>query len=246
MASLVTPKITLVGAGPGDEELITVKGLNAIKTAHVIFYDALANEALLNYASAQCLKIYVGKRNNNHAYPQEVINQLLVDYAQTHGHVVRLKGGDCFVFGRGMEEVLHAQVNNIPVTVVPGVTSAIAGPAAAHIPVTHRNVAQSFWVITATLQDGSLNPQVIEAAKTNTTVVLLMGLNKLPEIVATYLQAQQATLPIAIIQNATLANQKVLTGTINTIVAQQQQMQLQAPAVIVIGQVAALQNLQVV
>jgi uroporphyrin-III C-methyltransferase len=150
MSNYKIPKITLVGAGPGDTELITLKGLNALKTADVVLYDALVNQDLLAYAPKESIKIYVGKRNHQHAYTQEQINTLIVDMAYTHGHVVRLKGGDSFVFGRGQEELNYANAFNIETSVVPGISSSISVPALAGIPVTHRGVSESFWVITGT------------------------------------------------------------------------------------------------
>ncbi|MBA3704519.1 MAG: uroporphyrinogen-III C-methyltransferase, partial [Bacteroidetes bacterium] len=116
------PKFTLVGAGPGDIDLITVKGINAIATANVILYDALVNPELLKYAQADALKIYVGKRNSNHTYTQDQINTLIIDFAFSHGHVVRLKGGDSFVFGRGYEELANAESFDIETVIIPGIS----------------------------------------------------------------------------------------------------------------------------
>ena len=195
------PKITLVGAGPGDIELITLKGINALKTAHVVLYDALVNTELLNYAPQDALKIYVGKRNNQHAYSQEQINTLLVDMAYSYGHVVRLKGGDSFVFGRGKEELDYADAFNIETDLIPGISSSIAVPALAGIPVTHRGVSESFWVITGTTKDNELSEDIFAAAKSNATVVILMGLSKLKEITAIFSNEGKGDTSIALIQD---------------------------------------------
>lgn len=233
----INPKITLVGAGPGDIELITVKGLNALKTADVVLYDALVNKDLLAYAPTNAIKIYVGKRNHHHAYSQEQINTLIVDMAYTHGHVVRLKGGDSFVFGRGQEEINYANVFNIETSVIPGISSSISVPALAGIPVTHRGVSESFWVITGTTKENQLSQDVLLAAKTNATVVILMGLGKLKEIVELFSQEGKKDTAIALIQDGSLPSQKVALGTIESIIKIAEEKDIKAPAVIVIGEV---------
>jgi uroporphyrin-III C-methyltransferase len=237
MSNYIHPKITLVGAGPGDIELITLKGINALKTANVVLFDALVNKELLDFAPKDAVKIYVGKRNHNHAYTQEQINTLIVDMAYTYGHVVRLKGGDSFVFGRGQEELNYANVFNIETSVVPGISSSISVPALAGIPVTHRGVSESFWVITGTTKDNQLSQDVLLAAKTNATVVILMGLGKLKEIADIFAKEGKANTAIALIQDGSLPTQKVAVGTINTIIGIAEENQIKAPAVIVIGEV---------
>ncbi len=241
MSNYINPKITLVGAGPGDIELITLKGINALKTADVVLYDALVNKELLEYAPKSAVKIYVGKRNHQHAYTQEQINTLIVDMAYTHGHVVRLKGGDSFVFGRGQEELNYANVFNIETSVIPGISSSISVPALAGIPVTHRGVSESFWVITGTTKDNQLSQDIILAAKTNATVVILMGLGKLKEITEIFAKAGKADTAIALIQDGSLATQKIALGTIETIEAIAKEKNIKAPAVIVIGEVVKQQ-----
>ena len=237
MSNYIHPKITLVGAGPGDIELITLKGINALKTANVVLFDALVNKELLDFAPKDAVKIYVGKRNHNHAYTQDQINTLIVDMAYTYGHVVRLKGGDSFVFGRGQEELNYANVFNIETSVVPGISSSISVPALAGIPVTHRGVSESFWVITGTTKDNQLSQDVLLAAKTNATVVILMGLGKLKEIADIFANEGKANTAIALIQDGSLPTQKVAVGTINTIIDIAENNQIKAPAVIVIGEV---------
>ena len=236
----IYPKLTVVGAGPGDVELITVKAINALSEADVILYDALVNKELLKYAPTDALKIYVGKRKNKHEYTQEQINNLIVDLAFTHGRVVRLKGGDPFVFGRGSEEILHAESFNIETAVVPGISSSIGVPGASGIPVTHRGISESFWVITGTTKNGRLSKDVQQAAKSNATVVILMGLSKLKEIVEIYKSAGKSEALIGIIQNGTLANENVALGTIENIVDEVAQQKIKSPAIIIIGEVVKL------
>lgn len=236
----IQPKLTLVGAGPGDLDLITVKGIQAISAADVILYDALVNTELLNYAPTGTLKIYVGKRNRNHAYSQEQINSLIVDLAFTYGHVVRLKGGDPFVFGRGHEELSHAQLFNIETKVVPGISSSIAVPELQGIPVTNRGTNESFWVITGTKSNGELSEDIRLAARSTATVVILMGLNKLTQIVEVFKKEGKDDTAIAIIQNGSLPEEKIALGTIDTITDIARAEKVSAPAVIVIGDVVKL------
>lgn len=233
----IYPKLTVVGAGPGDAELITIKAINALSEADVILYDALVNKELLKYAPVDALKLYVGKRKNNHEYTQEQINNLIVDLAFTHGRVVRLKGGDPFVFGRGSEEILHAEAFNIETEIVPGISSSIGVPGLSGIPVTHRGISESFWVITGTTQKGQLSEDVAKAAKTNATIIILMGLSKLKEIVEIYKNEGKSETLVAIIQNGTLASENIALGTINTIVEEAEDQNIKSPAVIVIGEV---------
>jgi uroporphyrin-III C-methyltransferase len=234
------PKITLVGAGPGDAELISVKGMKAIQSADVVLYDALVNPELLDYAPAQAVKVFVGKRRGTKAYTQQQINAMLVDFAYTHGHVVRLKGGDPFVFGRGMEEIQFADGFNISTSVIPGISSSIAVPALAGIPVSHRGVANSFWVLTATQSDGSLNPEIANAVNTSATVIILMGLAKLSEIADTYICANRKNELVAVISNGSLPTEKTVSGTIENICRKVNDASIAAPAVIVVGQVVGL------
>lgn len=242
MKKEIYPKLSVVGAGPGDVELITVKAINALSEANVILYDALVNRELFKYAPIDALKIFVGKRSKNHAYTQEQINTLIVDLAYTHGHVVRLKGGDPFVFGRGQEEVKYAELFNIETAVIPGISSSIGVPASVGIPVTHRGVSESFWVITGTTSSGKISKDVEVAAKTDATVVILMGVEKLSEIAEIYKKAGKEETAIAIIQNGTLQTQNLAIGTIETIERIAADEKVAAPAVIVIGEVVKQHN----
>ena len=237
------PKITLVGAGPGDPELLTIKGLKAIQKADVILYDALVNEELLDEAPDAKI-IFVGKRRGQKALTQKEINSLIVDSALKYGHVVRLKGGDSFVFGRGFEEIQFIQLFGIPVDVIPGISSSIAVPALANIPVTHRGVSNHFSVITATLSDGSLNPEIEKLASLNGTVVVLMGLNKLDEIASLYAKAGKEKIPFAVISNGSLTSQRTVIGTAKSISKQVNLLRIPAPATIVVGEVVAISEIQ--
>ena len=198
----MSAEVKIVGAGPGDPELLTIKAYNALKKAKVILYDALVDQELLNEFKTTAKLVYVGKRAGSHSYSQDEINKLLVDYAFTHGKVVRLKGGDPFVFGRGHEELEYVKAFGIAVEVVPGITSAIAIPEINHIPVTKRGLSQSFWVLSATGTDGRLSEDLHIAARSNATVVILMGVKKLQQIVSIYKKYHRSTVPVAIIQKA--------------------------------------------
>lgn len=234
------PRITLVGAGPGDPELITMKGANALKDADVVLYDALVNEAVLNYASPDAVKVYVGKRSGEHSYSQEAVNQLMVDYAINYGHVVRLKGGDPFVFGRGYEELSFAASYSIPAQVIPGLSSSISVPGLQQIPVTHRGLSESFWVVTGTTASGAISNDLYEAVRTRATVVVLMGLNKLKEIVKLYQQEHKNQLPVAVIQDGSTENEKMAIGIVDTIVELVEEKKIKAPALLVFGEVVSL------
>lgn len=230
-------KVTLVGAGPGDPELITLKGVLALNTADVVLYDALIDPVLLNHAPKSAIKIFVGKRVGKHSMPQEDTNQLCVRLAKQHGHVVRLKGGDPFVFGRGGEEVEYLDNFGIPSTVVPGITSGIAVPANVGIPVTKRGIAESLWVVTGTTSSRELSRDLHLAAQSTATVVVLMGTRKLPEIVREFQKQGKNNLPIAIIQSGTTEEEKVTAGIISDILIKAERDQVKAPAIIIVGEV---------
>jgi len=234
------PRITLVGAGPGDPELITMKGANALKDADVVLYDALVNEKILEYAATDAIKVYVGKRSGEHSFSQEAVNQLMVDYALNYGHVVRLKGGDPFVFGRGYEEVNFAAGYSIVAQVIPGLSSSISVPGLQQIPVTHRGLSESFWVVTGTTASGAISNDLYEAARTKATVVVLMGLNKLKAIVKLYQQEGKSKLPVAVIQNGSTENEKFAIGIVDTIVEVVEEKGIGAPAILVFGEVVSL------
>lgn len=233
----MTPKLTVVGAGPGDPDLITLKAIKAIASADVIMYDALVNKELLQYASKKAELIFVGKRKGCYAYQQNQINELIVVRALRGNHVVRLKGGDPFIFGRGAEELEYAKEYAIEVAVVPGISSSAAVPAYQGIPLTKRNASQSFWVITGTTKSHEISKDIALAAQSTATVVILMGMGKLSEIVSIFSSEGKAETPIAIIQNGTRKDEKVGIGTISSIEAIVEEKQLSSPAIIIIGEV---------
>lgn len=233
------PRLSLVGAGPGDPDLITLKGIKALQSADVILYDALANPELLEYAPATALRIYVGKRAGLHQKQQEEINKMIVGYVKTMGHVVRLKGGDPYVFGRGHEELEYAFHHGIPGEYIPGISSAVAVPGLAGFPLTKRGSNESFMVLTGTLRDGSLSADIPLAAKTSATVVILMGISKLKQIIPIFREERGNREPIALIQNGSQTNERILTGTLGDILEKQEKANIEAPAIILIGEVVS-------
>ncbi|MFK7932457.1 MAG: uroporphyrinogen-III C-methyltransferase [Saprospiraceae bacterium] len=236
----INTKLTLVGAGPGSADLITVRGLRALQNADVVLYDALANDELLDEAPDDAVKIYVGKRANQHRYSQEMINMLCVQYAYSHGQVVRLKGGDPFVFGRGHEEMTFAKKHGVRVEVVPGISSSISLPELQEVPVTRRGVNESFWVLTGTTKAGKLSNDIQLAAQSSATVIILMGIRKLPQIVELFQQANKGETAVMIIQNGSLPNEKKVLGTIDTIEIEAALANIGSPGIIVIGEVVRL------
>ncbi len=233
-------KLTLVGAGPGDPELITLKAIRVLETADVVMYDALVARELLDYCRPDALKVYVGKRKGAYSYTQEEINPLIVHYAQTYGHVVRLKGGDPFVFGRGYEEAEFARQHGIEVALVPGISSTYAVPTLAGVPLTSRGVSESFWVVTGTTKDGELSKDLQLAAQSSATVVVLMGIHQLPKITALFSSVGKADLPVAIIQNGSTPDERMVIGRVSDIVERVDNEGVSNPAVIVLGEVVRL------
>lgn len=244
-ASFTTgPKVYLVGAGPGAEDLITVKGLKCLEQAEVVLYDRLSGADLLKSAPENAEFIDVGKQPDHHPVPQESINQLLVEKAREGKVVVRLKGGDPFVFGRGGEEALALEEAGIPFEVVPGISSAIAVPAYAGIPVTHRRMSTSFHVITGhedpEKESESVNYEVL--AKLSGTLVFLMGVGHLPQITEQLMRyGKDPDTPAALVHRGTTPRQRTVCGTLQSIVERVQLANLKPPCVIVIGDVVTLQ-----
>jgi len=236
----IKAKISIVGAGPGDPDLLTIKAFRAINTADVVLYDALVTEEILAFIPAHVEKIYVGKRAANHAYKQEDINLMMVQYAYTHGHVVRLKGGDPFIFGRGHEELQFVKSFDIPAQIIPGISSCIAVPELQEVPLTRRGVNESFMVVTATTRTGDLSKDIAIAAQSSATIVVLMGVKKLGQIVELFKVENKANLPVMIIQNGSRANERKVIGNIDTIQDKVSESGIGAPAVIVIGEVVSL------
>ena len=234
---MIHPHLTLVGAGPGDEDLITLKGIKALESANVVMYDALANPALLKYAPEAAERVFVGKRAGQHLFQQRQINRMVVRYAREYGHVVRLKGGDPFIFGRGQEEKTYALRHGLTVSVVPGISSALAVPATHGIPLTHRGANESFWVVTGTTKDERLPNDMLLAAQSSATVVILMGMKRLAEIVSLFSTHRGHDELIAVIQNGTCADEKHIVCRLRTIENAVAQHAIGSPAVIVIGAV---------
>ncbi|WP_372745131.1 uroporphyrinogen-III C-methyltransferase [Lutibacter sp.] len=233
------PKVTLVGAGPGDKDLITLKAIKAIEQADFILYDALVNKEILAYAKKNTPTLYVGKRFNNHAFNQNEINQLLVDKAFKYGHVVRLKGGDSFVFGRGSEEIDFVESYTIETEIVPGISSALAVPALQGIPLTKRNVNESFWVITGTTSNGEISKDISLGAQSSATLVILMGLRNFSLIITEIKKFRHKHTPFAIIQNGSLPNESISIETINNYKNVIDKIDYTSPGIIVIGDVVA-------
>ncbi len=237
---MIYPKLTLVGAGPGDPDLITIKGIKALADADVVLYDALVHPDLLQYIPASAEQLFVGKKKNVCQFKQEDIHDLIIEKALTKGHVVRLKGGDSFIFGRGHEEMLVAEKHGIEVNIVPGISSCYSVPELVGIPLTRRGINESFTVVTATTKDHALSRDILKASKLNSTVVILMGMHKLADIVEVFSLEEKQNTPIGIIQNGSTADEKIGLGTIDTILEVVEEKQLGSPAIIVIGEVVRL------
>jgi len=237
-----TGKVYLVGAGPGDPGLITVRGLQLLHQAQVIVYDQLVNVELLEEAPSTATRIFVGKQAGRHCIAQEEINRTLIDYARLGCEVVRLKGGDPFVFGRGGEEAEALADAEIPFEIVPGVSSAVAVPAYAGIPVTHRKFASSFAVVTG--HEALKGKPAVDWGKLATavdTLVILMGLHNLSAIVAKLIaHGRSPETPAAVIRRGTTCDQETVIGTLADIV--EKSASLKAPTLIVVGEVVELKN----
>jgi uroporphyrin-III C-methyltransferase len=235
-------KVYLTGAGPGDIELLTLKALRVIKEADVIIYDRLANPDILDEAKSGCEFVYVGKEDGRHIVPQDDINEVIYQNALKYENVVRLKGGDPFVFGRGGEEALYLHERGIKFEIIPGITSSISAPAYAGIPVTHRGVAVSFRVVTGHESPHKKESQIPwETFKTDDTIVFLMGLHNLPKISKKLVEIGKAEdYPCAVISKGTTKDQIVVVGTLKNIV--EKTKDLPTPALIVVGKVVELRK----
>jgi uroporphyrinogen III methyltransferase/synthase len=235
-------KVLLVGAGPGNPGLLTVKGKEAIAQADCIIYDRLASPKLLSIAKKGCELIYVGKADHHHVVPQDRINELLVEKAREYEVVVRLKGGDVYVFGRGGEEGIYLKEHGVDFEVIPGVTSAIAGLAAAGIPITHRGVANGFHVLTAHGKEDRLTDiDFSKLTDEKETCVFLMGLKHVGEVAANLILAgRKKDTPAAVVSHATTEEQRMCVGTLADIAQKVEQEGLTSPAIIVVGDVVSL------
>ena len=229
-------RVTLVGAGPGDPDLITRKGLRALACADAVLYDALSSEALLAETPDRCVRIFVGKRAGCHYRRQDEINELIVRTAREYGHVVRLKGGDPFVFGRGQEEKAYAEAGGLPVEVVPGISSCISLPELQGVAPTSRGYADSFWVITAHTRHGGLSEDLFRAARSGATVIILMGLGRLDQICALWDAEGRGNLPAMVIQNGSRPEERCWVGTVNDIAPRVLAERDMGPGIIVLGE----------
>lgn len=240
----MTGKVTLVGAGPGGRELLTLAGAAAIEKADAVVFDRLVNEDILGLIPETAERVNVGKENNHHPVPQDQINEILVRLAQEGKNVVRLKGGDCYLFGRGGEECEYLLENGVPFQVIPGVTSALAAPAFAGIPVTHRDFCSSVHIITAHARAGKpLQIDFDSLVKAGGTLVFLMGLTALEQVMDGLLSAHIAPdMPAAVIENGTRGNQRKVVATVSDLAPQVRAAGLKSPALIIVGKVCTLSD----
>ncbi|HPI75338.1 MAG TPA: uroporphyrinogen-III C-methyltransferase, partial [bacterium] len=240
-----TGKVTLVGAGPGDPGLITVRGLEAIKDADVIIYDYLANPALLKHAKEKAEKIYVGKKGGAHTLRQDGINQLLYDKAASASHVVRLKGGDPYIFGRGSEEMSFLVQRGVEVEVVPGIPAALGAAAYAGIPLTDRRHTSTLAFVTGH-EDPSKDDSSIDWSKISTaagTLVFYMGVKNLTDIVSKLVgNGRSPQTPVSIVEWATMPKQRVVTGTLGDICAKAVSENVKPPALTIVGEANELRG----
>lgn len=245
LAEWTAPKgeVYLVGAGPGDPELLTLKALRLMQQADVVIYDRLVSAPILELCRRDAEKVYVGKARSNHSVPQEGINALLVKYAQAGKRVCRLKGGDPFIFGRGGEEIQELFAAGIPFQVVPGITAASGCSAYAGIPLTHRDYAQSVRFLTGHLKEGSPELPWSELVYENQTLVLYMGLVGLEHICQQLIaHGQRPDMPVALVSKGTTPEQKVVVGTLSNIASKIAEYQIHAPTLTIIGEVVSLRE----
>lgn len=237
------PELFVIGAGPGDPELITMKAYRILKNAKVVLYDNLANKELLDLTPSDCENIYVGKHPYGSYTPQETIHELIKEHAYGKGQVIRLKGGDPFIFGRGYEEIIYAREQGIQTHYIPGITS-MQAVGFDDIPLTHRALSEGIWVVTGTKKDGFLSDDLELALKSKATVVIYMGMKKIRDIAAAYIKTGNGDMPAAIVQHASLPHKKVAFGKAADLPELAVAHQLTHPAIIIIGRVVSLKTIQ--
>jgi uroporphyrin-III C-methyltransferase len=235
-------KVYLTGAGPGDPELLTLKAINAIKNADIIIYDRLVNKEILEYAKENVVLKYVGKENKKHTVPQDEINEILFQASQKYENVVRLKGGDPFVFGRGGEEAIYLFERDVKFEIIPGISSSVAVASYAGIPVTHRGITTSFRVVTGHETPNKKISQIEwQTFLNDETIVFLMGLHNIGLISSKLISlGKDKNYPCAVISKGTTKEQKVVTGTLENIVDKSKG--LESPAIIIVGKVVNLRE----
>ena len=238
---LAAGKVWLIGAGPGDSDLLTVKAARLIAQADALVFDHLVGDGIMDLARADARRIYAGKEASNHTLPQESINRLLVDLAREGLSVIRLKGGDPFIFGRGGEELEALAASGIPFEVVPGVTAAAGCAAYSGFPLTHRDHAQAVTFVTGHLKDGTVNLDWPALARPGQTVVFYMGIGAAGEICRQMIaHGLPASTPAAVIRNGTLPDQQTLLATLDTMAQRIEETGIKPPALIVVGSVVNL------
>ncbi|MFB2119358.1 uroporphyrinogen-III C-methyltransferase [Parapedobacter sp. 2B3] len=231
----------IIGSGPGDVELLTIKAYKILAKAEVVLFDNLVNRDLLGIMPKNCIKIYVGKKPFGEYVPQTDINELIAYYCTRYVHVVRLKGGDPYIYGRGFEEWAVAQQLGVQVVYVPGITS-MQGIGMWDIPLTHRGTSEGIWVLTGMKRDGSIASDLSLAVQSNSTVVIYMGMRKLSEIARTYVMHGKGDTPAAIVQDATKPDGRRATCAVRDLVKCSREANMGNPAIIVIGEVVALRE----
>ena len=227
--------VYLIGAGPGDADLITLKAVKALNKADVVLYDYLANEEILTHAPETAQRIYVGKKAGEHYKTQDEINELIIGQAKNHENVVRLKGGDPFVFGRGGEEILALMEHDIKFEVIPGVTSAIGAPTSLGLPVTHRAVATSVTIVTGH-EDPTKEESQVHWDYTADTLIILMGIGNIKENTTEIMKYRSADTPVCVVESGTLPDENLVFGTLGDI----SDKEINTPAILIIGDVVKM------